>query len=47
MVGTGSGHFAPALAATRGMVERTLYSKENEPDVTGASPIADVASGSS
>ena len=46
MVGTGGGHFAPALAATRGMVVRTLYSMENEPDVTGACPFADVASGS-
>ena len=46
MVGTGSGRFAPALAATRGMVVRTLYSMENEPDVTGACPFADVASGS-
>ena len=35
MVGTGGGRFAPALAATRGMVVRTLYSMENEPDVTG------------
>ena len=46
MVGTGGGRFAPALAATRGMVVRTLYSMENEPDVTGACPFADVASGS-
>lgn len=28
------------------MVVRTLYSMENEPDVTGACPFADVASGS-
>lgn len=46
MVGTGGGRFAPAIAATRGMVVRTLYSMENEPNVTGACPFADVASGS-
>lgn len=46
MVGTGGGHFSPAVATTRGMVVTTLYSMENEPAVTGACPFADVASGS-
>ena len=46
MVGTGGGHFSPAVATTRGMVVTTLYCMENEPAVTGACPFADVASGS-